>query len=134
MKIYPYVHFDGQCREAFEFYAATLGGRITISMTYGEAPTEMHCPEEMKHRIMHTCVVAGDGVLMGPDDAGPGYEGVKGAALSFHAAAPAEAERVFTALGKGGTVRMGLTETFWAHRFGMLTDRFGTPWMVSCDK
>ena len=134
MKLYPYVHFDGQCRAAFEYYAALLGGRITIGLTYGESPVETHCPEEMKGRIMHTCLVAGDLVLMGSDYAGPGFEGVRGASVSLHVAEPAEAERIYAALAEGGAVRIAMHETFWAHRFAMLTDRFGIPWHVSCDK
>ena len=134
MKMYPYVNFDGQCRAAFDAYAAILGGRITIAMTYADAPMETHCPEELKGRIMHTCLVAGDVVLMGSDFAGPGYEGQKGFSVSLHPADPAEADRIYAALAEGGAVRMPIQETFWAHRFGMLIDRFGTPWIVSCDK
>jgi PhnB protein len=47
---------------------------------------------------------------------------------------PAEAERIFEALAENGAVHMPLQETFWAARFGMLVDRFGTPWMINCGK
>ena len=69
-------------------------------------------------------------------DAHPGapYEGVKGCCVAIHVATPDEAERVFKALSEGATVQMPLGETFWAARFGMLTDQFGVPWMVNCEK
>ena len=97
-------------------------------------PVPTHVPDEAKHRIMHMVLHAREITLMG-SDAPPGMaEGAKGFHLSLHPAEPAEAERIYQALAEGGTVRMPLQETFWAHRFGMVADKFGTPWMVSCDK
>ena len=134
MKAIPYVHFDGQCRAAFEFYAAVLRGEIGLIMTYRDAPVPVHLPDAAKDRIMHAVLVAGELRLMGSDMPPGMFEGAKGFSVSINPADPAEAERIHTALAEGGTVRMALQETFWAHRFGMLTDKFGTPWMVSCDK
>ena len=68
-------------------------------------------------------------------DAPPGrFEKMQGFSVSLVLKDPAEAERIFNAFADGGTVRMPLGETFWAIKFGMLTDRFGTPWMVNCEK
>jgi PhnB protein len=47
---------------------------------------------------------------------------------------PADGERIFKALAEGGEVQMPFEKTFWAERFGMVTDKFGTPWMINCDK
>lgn len=134
MKVAPYIHFDGQCREAFEFYAATLGGRMNMLMTYADAPVPTHVSEAEKGRVMHCSLSVGDDIIMG-SDAPPGmFEGKMGFSISLHPAEPAEAEQIYAALAENGTVRMPIQETFWAHRFAMLTDRFGTSWMVSCDK
>jgi len=59
---------------------------------------------------------------------------MKGFSVSLGIAEPAEADRVFHALAEGGTVTMPIGPTFWALRFGMLVDRFGTPWMINCEK
>jgi PhnB protein len=73
-------------------------------------------------------------VLMGSDSPAHMFEEPKGTYVSLHPESPAEAERIFDALAEGGTVRMPIAETFWAARFGMLVDRFGTPWMINCEK
>jgi PhnB protein len=91
-------------------------------------------PPEWHDKIMHASLALDDGMLMG-SDAPPQYrEQMKGFSVLLQVKEPAAAERVFSALAEGGTVRMPLEETFWAARFGMLVDRFGTPWMVNCDK
>ena len=62
------------------------------------------------------------------------YDGIKGCDVAVHVGAADEAERLFAALSEGGTVQMPIGETFWCVRFGMLTDRFGVPWMINCEK
>jgi PhnB protein len=83
---------------------------------------------------MHARLVVGDTVLMGSDAPGERYEKMQGFSVALGVDEPEWAERVFNALAAGGTVTMPIQETFWAHRFGMLVDRFGTPWMVNCEK
>lgn len=130
----PHLHFKGDCRDAFEFYAATFGGRIAFSMTYGEAPgTERSTPETRDH-IIHARLDLGADFLLGCDVPPDRYEKPQGFNLMAHAEQPADAERLFALLAAGGKVTMPVQETFWAHRFGMCTDRFGTPWMVNCAK
>jgi PhnB protein len=130
----PYLHFDGRCKEAFEFYAQCLGGKIVAMMSYGEMPGH-DVPAEQRSRIMHARLVAGDQVLMGGDSP-PSirHEGIRGCSIAVQVGTAAEAERLFAALAEGGAVRMPLAETFWAVRFGLVTDRFGVPWMINCDK
>ncbi len=68
-------------------------------------------------------------------DAPPQYHKTpQGFSVSLHVKTEDEAERIFKALAEGGTVTMPLEKTFWAARFGMLTDRYGTPWMINCDQ
>jgi PhnB protein len=134
MELNPYLAFNGTCREAFTFYEKCLGGKITMMMTHADSPMADQTPPEHLDKIMHVRMVVGDKVLMG-GDAPPGhFTPPAGFSVSLGIAAPAEAERVFAALSEGGTVRMPIQETFWAQRFGMFIDRFGTPWMVNCEK
>jgi PhnB protein len=74
------------------------------------------------------------GQLLGSDAPGGLYQKPQGISVSLEIGMPEEAERIFAALGEGGNITMPIQETFWAHRFGMLTDRFGIPWMIDCMK
>jgi PhnB protein len=71
---------------------------------------------------------------MGSDAPPDRYEPMKGITVTLGVDEPAEAERIFNALSEGATVQMPIQQTFWAARFGMLTDRFGTPWMINCEQ
>lgn len=129
----PYLGFDGTCEEAFRFYESLLGGRITALVRFGETPAASAMPADRQNAIVHARLEFAGNVLMG-GDAPPGvHTGTKGVCISLVINREAEAERVFTALAEGGTIQMPFEQTFWAHRFGMATDRFGTPWMVNCE-
>jgi PhnB protein len=91
-------------------------------------------PADWQELIMHARLVSEDAVLMGGDAPPDRYSPTKGVCISIQVDEPAKAERIFNALSDGATVEMPIQETFWAVRFGMLTDRFGTPWMVNCEK
>lgn len=133
MKINPYLEFDGNCAEAFEFYARVLGCPIPQMMRFGDAPDSEQLTAEHRDRIMHVTLMIGEQMLMGSDTMpGQPFEGVRGMSIALHPAQPAEAERLFKALSDGGRVTMPLDRTFWAERFGMLVDRFGVPWMINC--
>jgi PhnB protein len=134
MQINPYLSFNGKCAEAFKFYADVLGGENLMMMTYGESPMAAQTAPEDKDRIMHARLKAGDMMLMGADAPPQFYQPAQGMVVSVSVDAPAEADRIFKALSENGTVKMPIQETFWAQRFGMLIDRFGTPWMVNCEK
>jgi PhnB protein len=134
MKMNPYLTFDGQCEEAFKFYADVLDGKIDAIMPFKGTPAEEHMPPESRDKVMHASLTFEGGVLMGTD-APPAYrKPMQGMSVSLQLTDPQEAERLFTALAEGGTVTMPMEETFWALRFGAVTDRFGTPWMINCDK
>ena len=132
MKLQPYLYFDGRCRDAFTFYQQLLGGEITIMMPYGERP-EVQAPPNWSDKILHATVKIGDEELLGADahpDAGHAPQGFE---VTISLDNMDEAERIFAALGAdGGSVRMPLQQTFWAKGFGMVTDRFGVPWMINC--
>lgn len=133
MQVNAYLAFDGECKEAFQFYERVLGGKITFMMTNGESPMADKTPPEMKDRIMHVRLETPGGVLMGADH--PQGRAVKPSGFSVCVGVKdkAEAERIFKALSEGAHVQMPIQQTFWSPAFGMLIDRFQVPWMVSCD-
>jgi PhnB protein len=134
MKIQSYLHFNGQCAEAFAFYEKALGGKISFAMTYGDSPMKDETPPELLGKIMHTSLDVGDQRLMGCDAPPHMYEKPQGYRISIGVDTPEEADRVFTALAAGGDIKMPIQETFWARRFGMVDDKYGMPWMVNCEK
>src|SRR5438552_16328562 len=106
MQLNPYLLFNGQCEEAFKFYAQCLGGKIEAMLTHAGTPAEAHVPPEWASKILHARLIAGDAVLMA-SDAPPGrYEVPKGFSVSTGITEPAEAERIFLALAENGTVVM----------------------------
>jgi PhnB protein len=133
MKLNTYLSFNDECEAAFKFYAQCLGGKIDAMMTYGESPMAEQTPPEKLDKIMHASLMVGDTVLMGSDAPPQFFEKPQGFSVSLIFDDAVEAERIFNALAENGTVQMQLQETFWAARFGMLVDRFGTPWMINCD-
>lgn len=135
MQLTPYLQFEnGVCREALAFYAKVLGGKVAGTMTFGEAPDGAPVGPDWQDKIMHAHFEA-DGLTIFACDAPPEYQQrPAGIALTLTVDTPEDAERIFAALGEGGSITMAMDETFWAKRFGMLTDRYGMPWMVSCDK
>ncbi|MGH8251981.1 MAG: VOC family protein [Steroidobacteraceae bacterium] len=134
-QIDSYLFFDGNCAEAMRFYEKTLGGKLEMMMKFAESPEPEHVPPGSADRVMHACVVL-DGRMLMASDSMPGepYKGMNGFSLSLAYPTVAEARKVFDALAMDGKVVMPLEKTFWVESFGMLTDRFGTPWMVSGGK
>ena len=134
MQLNPYLLFNGKCEAAFKFYEKCLGGKITTMMPHEGSPAAAHVSAEWLPKILHARLEVGDAVLMA-SDAPPGrQEKPQGFSVNIGVKDPAEAERIFHALSQGAAVTMPLAETFWAARFGMLTDRFGIPWMLNCEK
>jgi PhnB protein len=130
----PYLVFGGQCEAAFKFYQQCLGGKIEALFPFGETPAAEHVPTGWEKKIMHASLTVGENVLMGSDAPPDRYKAPQGFSVSLQVKEPTEAERVFHALAEGGTVQMPIQQTFWSVRFGMLTDRFGIPWMVNCEQ
>ena len=134
MNLNPYLNFPGTCKEAMTNYAKILGGDIVAMMAYADMPVESCFPDEWKNKIAHARLVIGNNVLMASDAPADRYKPMQGTSVTLNVDSPAEAERAFNALADSGTVEMPLEETFWAFKFGMLADRFGTRWMVNCEK
>lgn len=140
MRLNPYVHFDGQCKAAFDYYAKHLGGVVPMSMSYADMPGAEDKSDEARKRVVHTRLeltdATGTFMLMGSDfpPSMKGQPPIHGISLTLNVATPEEAERVFAALSDKGEIRMPMQETFFAHRHGMCVDQFGMPWMVNCEK
>jgi PhnB protein len=134
LKLTPYLTFDGQCEAALKLYERCLDGRIVVMMTYGQSPMASQVPPDWSEKIVHATFAVGDQTL-GAADAPPGtYRKPQGLSVMLNIDSLAEAEQAFDMLADKGAVELPLQETFWALRFGMLTDRFGTPWMINCGK
>jgi len=135
MNLNPCINlsFDGQCEAAFKFYERCLNGKITFMLTWGNSPMAKDAPPEWGSKIAHATLVIGNTRLQGADSAPGSYESPRGFCIMLQ---PSErdAERLFTELADGGTVRVPLQQTFWTLRFGVLTDRFGIPWAINCEK
>jgi PhnB protein len=134
MKIENYIFFSGNCAQAIKFYAQALGGKIDAMMTYGESPAGEHHPPEWGDKVIHARLTVGDAVLMASDGPPDHKDSKHGFAVTLQVDTVAEADRLFNVLVEGGTVTMPIGETFFSKRFGMLTDRFGTPWMINCSQ
>ncbi len=136
MQMTAYLFFDGNCAEAMHYYERALGGKIEMSMTQADDPTAAaQTPPDSPARIIHARLDFAGGVLMASDwMAGHAYPGMSGFALSLAYTTVADAKKIFDVLADGGTVTMPFEETFWVEAFGMLTDRFGTRWMVNGGK
>lgn len=134
MHFSPYLNFQGQCREAFELYAKVLGGEVIVMMTYADAPPDEKMAPEMRDQVMHAQLKVGEQIFMASDVSPQNFKPAQGMHITINVNAPEEAERIYAALSEGGTIVMPMEETFWAQRFGMFTDAFGTPWMVNCDR
>lgn len=131
----PYLNFNGNGREALDFYAKALDGQVVFSQTFGESPMGDKTPEEFKGRLMHA-VFQAENVSFMASDGPPGFELVSGnnVSLSLHAPSVDRIEKAYNGLAEGGTITMPLQETFWAQRFGMLVDRYGIQWMFNVEK
>lgn len=130
----PYLTFNGNCEAAFRFYEQCLGGKIIEMLTHRDAPSSEQVPAEWHDKIMHVCLDLGDRLLMGSDSPPDYFEPPQGFYVQLSIDEPTEAERIFHTLAENGKVKMAFEQTFWAYRFGMLVDQFGTPWMVNCEK
>ena len=135
MKIVTSLSFRGQCREAFEFYAKLLGGKITAAFPYGDGQPDMPVDPKYKVWLMHCWLEVGDQSLMGADMDEQWAPNIgkprNGFDVSLHTGDVDHARRWFDALKEGGTVVMDFAETFWSPGYGSLVDRFGVPWMVN---
>lgn len=132
MMLSPYVFYSGTCEEAINHYQRILGGDVVMMSRYGDGPGSEELSADAKNLVMHARLVFEGQTLMA-SDAHPSMpnNGSHGFSLALNLADLDKAERVFNGLADGGSVTMPLQKTFWAERFGMLTDRYGIEWMIN---
>jgi PhnB protein len=131
MQLHTYLNFGGNCEQAFQFYQEHLGGNITMLMRHGEAPPGPNqTPADWKNKVLHARMTLGGTDLLGADVPPDRFQPMRSAYLTLTLTTAAEADRVHALLAEGGQIFMALTETFFAERFSMLRDRFGTSWMI----
>lgn len=130
MKLDVYLNYGGNCEEAFRFYERHLGGKITMMMTHGQQPDPANVPEDWRNAILHARLELGDTVVMGADIPPDRFQPMRSAYLTLTVEEAEEAERLYALLSEGGQIFMKMERTFFASRFAMLRDRFGTSWML----
>ena len=134
MRLNPHLTFNGECQAAFEFYEKFLGGKISLMMSYRDSPMAADAPPGFSGKILHADIALDCQILTGADALPGQYQKPQGFSIMLNSEDAAEADRLFKALAEKGAVQLPLQETFWALRFGMLTDQFGIPWMINCGK
>ncbi|PJK03419.1 hypothetical protein CO615_00975 [Lysobacteraceae bacterium NML75-0749] len=141
MKLSPYLYFNGNCAEAMTFYAELLGAQVQI-MTYAQMPPDSAMPplaEADKNKVANSNLMKDGEILFSASDSLPafcsegGFKPMQGFQVAIDVDTLAEGERIFNALSEGGQVQMPFAESAWAKGFGIVTDRFGTPWMVNAE-
>ena len=135
MLMNPYLNFDGTCEEALTFYAKVLSGEILVMLKGKDTPMADKMPPEGLERVMHGRIGVKGQLLMASDVPPQFKKDMQGFSVSVSVADPTEAERIYNALSEGAqNIQMPLQETFWAHKFGTFTDKYGTPWLINCEK
>lgn len=132
----PYLIFDGNCEEAFNFYKSVLGVEFEMISKFKDMPGDK-CPAGDENKIMHVSLPIGNGNRLMGSDTGSGMGGVtfgNNFSISLSTTSEDETKKLFDGLSTGGKVTMPLEPTFWAPLFGMLTDKFGVNWMVGYNK
>ncbi len=133
-QINAYLNFNGNCREAMTFYKQCLGGKLTLQTIEG-SPVEDQCPAAMKDQILHASLLKENLELMASDMTGPdGFIKGNTIALSLNCSSEKEIKPFFSSLSSGGQISHHLEEQFWGATFGVLTDKYGTRWMLNYDK
>ena len=135
MLLNTYLTFDGNCREAFEFYRSVFGGEFEVIQSFADGPPEMAVPDEVKDQVMHVSLPVGTSTLMG-SDRGPGNPPVNTGSnfsISISPDSRDEADTLFSRLSDGGSVSMPMQDMFWGAYFGTCEDRFGISWMINCE-
>jgi len=130
MKLLTYLNYGGNCADAFRFYEQHLGGRITMMMKHGEGPDQSQVPPGLQDAVLHARMTIGGTDLLGADVPPDRFQPMRSAYLTLTLDSTADAERIYALLSDGGQVFMPMQETFFAFRFAMLRDRFGTSWML----
>jgi PhnB protein len=131
----PYLNFNGNTEEAFNFYKSAFGGEFVTMQRFKDTPEAEKMPEGDRNKIMHAALPIGKGnMLMGTDSLeSMGQKLVVGNNfyISIDTESEDEANKLFNSLSGGGKVELPMQKTFWGSYFGMFKDKFGIQWMIS---
>jgi PhnB protein len=130
MKLHTYLNYGGNCEQAFHFYEQHLGGKITVMMTHSQQPDPSNVPPDWKNAILYARMTIGETEVMGNDVPPERFQPMRSVYLSLSVDSAEEAENIYAVLSDGGQIFMQMQETFFAVRFAMLRDKFGTSWMI----
>jgi PhnB protein len=134
---HPYLNFNGNTEEAFNFYKSVFGGEFLALQRFHDVPDSGNIPEHLKDKVMHVSLPLGGGtVLMGTDaleELGQIITFGNNNYISINTESKEEADRLFQGLSKDGKIEMPIADTFWGAYFGMFADKFGVQWMVNYD-
>jgi PhnB protein len=130
MKMHTYLNYGGNCEEAFRFYEEHLGGKIGMIMHHGEQPDANAAASDKYKGVLHARIVIGGAEISAADVPPERFQPMRSAYLTLAVDTNEEAERIHAILAEGGQIFMPMEETFFAHRFSMLRDKFGTSWMI----
>lgn len=131
---HPYLHFNGNCETAFEYYRSVFGGEFNGVQHFKDGPADHPFPEHEHDKILHIALpLSPASMLMGSDipDAFPKAVNGTNFYISLDIDSEGEAGTIFRKLAEGGNVAMPIEKTFWGAYFGMVIDKFGVQWMVS---
>jgi len=130
-QIYPYLTFNGNCRDAMTFYKQCIGGELKMQ-TVAESPAANHLPPEAGTNIMHATLTHGSFAIMASDHIGADApKAGDTVTLSLECSSEEEINSLFSKLSAGGKVSWELHTEFWGGMFGSLTDQFGINWMFN---
>jgi PhnB protein len=132
--IAPYLTFNGNTEEAFQFYKSILGGDLANFQRFGDTPHGENMSEKDKKKVMHVSLETPHGTIMGNDHMdfmGQPFASGNNFSLSLHPQSEEQARKLFDGLSKDGMVIMPLDKVFWGAYFGMLIDKFGLKWIVN---
>lgn len=140
IKIYPYLNFNGNAEEAFNFYKSIFGGEFAIFQRFGDMPQQEGCPElseESKNKVLHVSYPINENYVLMASDCPDNYADKmifgNNISLSIAFESKEEADRIFAGLSSGGEITMPIADTFWGAYFGMCKDKFGINWMINYD-
>ena len=136
MPLNVYLHFNGNCREVFEFYRSVFGGDFALLSTFRDMPDPMGIAEEEQDQVMHVSYDISGTTLMGsdmPSAFAPSVEQGNNFSISYQTESREQTEELFNQISDGGNVTMSLRDMFWGAYFGSCTDKYGINWMFSYD-
>ena len=134
MSLNVYLHFNGNCREVFEFYRSVFGGDFALCSTLRDMPDQTGIAEEEKDNVLHVSYDIGGTTLMGsdvPSSFGPPVEQGNNFSISYQTESRKQTEELFNKISEGGKVTMPLADMFWGDYFGSCTDKYGINWMLN---